>query len=132
MQPAIPKRVLPLAWLALGAAMVAAVFALYGSLFSETHLPGSPLNIARKQPGVEGASRASIAFVAYFLPFGLGLGAAFAAGHAMRAIDLGGRVHAGNRHAVFAIMIGGLAAVVSGCMILALYGWEYVPALYLG
>ena len=32
--------------------------------------------------------------------------------------------------AVFAIMIGGLSAVISGCMIFAVYGWKYVPTVY--
>ena len=130
MTPAMKKPVLPLARLALGLAMVAAVLALYGSFLSETHLAESPLNVARKQPGLEGADRVAIQFAAYFLPFGLGLGAAIAGGHVMREIERRGRAHAGNRHAVFAIMIGGLAAVVSGCMILAIFVWRHVPALY--
>ena len=126
----VRKPVLPLAWVALAAAFAAAVLALYGSFFSELHLPGSPLNKARRQPGLPDASRGAIVFAAYFLPCGLGLAAAFAGGKAMRTIEARGRVHAGSRHSVFAIMIGGLSAVVSGCMILAIYLWPHVPALY--
>lgn len=130
MTPAMKKPVLPLARLALGSALIAAVLALYGSFLSETHLAESPLNVARKQPGLDGVNRATIQFAAYFLPFGLGLGAAFAGGHVMREIERRGRAHAGNRYAVFAIMVGGLAAVVSGCMILAIFVWRHVPTLY--
>jgi len=126
----VRKRILPLAWVALFAAFAAALLAFYGSFFSELHLPGSPLNTARKQPGLADSNRGAIAFAAYFLPFGLGLAASFLGGKAMRMIDPSGRTHSGNRHCVFAIMIGGLAAVVSGCMIFAVYVWPHVPALY--
>lgn len=126
----VRKSVLPLAWVAMAAAFIAAVLALYGSFFSELHLSGSPLNKARRQPGLPDANRNLIVFAAYFLPCGLGLFAAIAGGKAMRTIEARGRIHAGNRYSVFAIMIGGLASVVSGCMILAIYLWPHVPALY--
>jgi hypothetical protein len=126
----VRKPVLPLAWLSLIAALIAAVFALYGSFLSEIHLPNSPLNVARGGSGLIGGNTALIAFAAYFLPFGLGVIAAFAGGRAMRMIEERGRVQAGSRHSVFAIMIGGLAAVVSGSMILAVYGWSHIPAIY--
>ena len=61
----VRKPVLPLAWVAVAMAFAAAVFALYGSFLSETHLPGSPLNIARNQPGLPNANAGAIAFFAY-------------------------------------------------------------------
>jgi hypothetical protein len=129
------QRVHPLAWAALAAGLVASGLALYGSFLSEKHLAGSPLNVARNDPGLEstrepGASRTWLQFAAYFLPFLLGVGAAVAGGEAMKRIERLPGSHYGNRHAVFAIMIGGLSAVVSGCMILAVYAWKYVPAAY--
>ena len=48
----------------------------------------------------------------------------------MRRIEARKEAYTGSRHAVFAIMIGGLSAVVSGCMILAVYAWRYVPTAY--
>ena len=36
----------------------------------------------------------------------------------------------GNTLAVFAMLAGGLAAVVAGCMMVTLYVWPRVPALY--
>lgn len=125
----------PLARAALVTSLVAAAFALYGSFLSETHLAGSPLNVARNRDGLEAtrgptAARYWLQFAAYFLPFGLGIGAALAGGHAMKAIERRGGTHSGNWSAVFAVMIGGLSAVVSGCMILAVFAWKHVPTIY--
>ena len=125
----------PGATLTLVMALVAATFSLYGSFLSELHLAGSPLNLARNEPGLEATrnsktNRILIQFVAYFLPFGLGVIAAFGGGAAMRAIDQRPRAFSGSLPAVFAILIGGLSAVVSGCMIAALYLWPFIPAIY--
>jgi hypothetical protein len=121
--PHVRKPVMPLAWLAVGLAFVAIVLALYGSFLSEVHLPGSRLNAARKQPGLPDANPDTIRFAAYYLPFALGIAATLAGGQAMRSIEARGRIHAGSRHSVFAIMIGGLAAVVAGCMIFVTQVW---------
>lgn len=123
----------PLAVAALGVAVVAAGLALYGSFLSETHLPGSRLNVARGRPGLEAlrespAKRGWVQIGAYLVPFALGIAAGLLGGDAMRRIDANPRRYSGSLPAVFAIMVGGLSAVVSGCMILAVYGWPYVPA----
>lgn len=125
----------PLAWAALAAGLVASGLALYGSFLSEKHLAGSPLNIARNDSGLEstrepGATRTWLQVAAYFLPFAMGVGAAVAGGEAMKRIERRTDEYSGSRHAVFAVMIGGLSAVVSGCMILAVYVWKYVPTVY--
>lgn len=131
----IRRPVHPGAVVALVLGLVASGLALYGSFLSESHLAGSPLNVARGDPGLESShnskmNRFTIPFVAYFLPFGLGVTAALAGGAAMRAIDLRPGAFSGSLPAVFAILIGGLSAVVSGCMILAVYLWKHVPAAY--
>lgn len=125
----------PLAVAALAVAVVAAGLALYGSFLSEVHLPGSRLNAARGQAGLDAlqASKGKRVWVqlgAYFVPFALGVTAALLGGDAMRRIDANPRRWAGSLPAVFAIMVGGLSAVVSGSMTLAVYGWKYVPAAY--
>lgn len=125
----------PLAVAALAVAVVAAGLALYGSFLSEAHLPGSRLNVARGQSGLEplresAAKRVWVQVGAYFVPFGLGIAAALLGGDAMRRIDANPRRYAGSLPAVFAIMVGGLSAVVAGCMTLAVYGWRFVPAAY--
>ncbi len=125
----------PLALGAILTALVAAALALYGSFLSEKHFAGSPLNVARKEAGLvteqsSKTTRYTLQFAAYILPFVLGIGAALAGGEALRAIEKEPGKRSGSLPAVFAIMIGGLAAVVSGCMILAVYLWKYVPAAY--
>lgn len=125
----------PLAVAALVVALVASGLALYGSFLSELHLAGSRLNEARNAPGAaftqnSKATRAWLQVAAYALPFVLGVAAALAGGEAMRAIERKGGKSGGYLAAVFAIMVGGLSAVVSGCMLLAVYGWKYVPAWY--
>jgi hypothetical protein len=127
----------PVAVAALAVAVVAAGLALYGSFLAESHLPGSRLNVARGQPGLEAlqaspAKRVWVQIGAYFVPFALGLTAALLGGDAMRRIDADPKRYSGSLPAVFAIMVGGLAAVVAGCMIVAAYGWRYVPAAYTG
>jgi hypothetical protein len=128
-------RTHPLSVAALLVGLLAALLALYGSFLSETHLSGSPLNAARKQPGMitdetPKTTRYTIQFAAYVLPFVLGVGAALAGGEAMRIIERVPGRYSGSLPAVFAILIGGLSAVVSGCMMLAVYGWKYVPTVY--
>lgn len=127
-----PRRTHPLAATALGVAVVAAALALYGSFLSEVHLAGSRLNEARNAPGAaftrdSKAVRVWVQIAAYFLPFALGIGAAVAGGEAMKAVERAGPGAGGHVPAVFAVMVGGLAAVVSGCMLIAVYGWQYVP-----
>src|SRR3954464_9436535 len=108
----------PLGLAALLTAIVAAALALYGSFLSPKHLAGSPLNVARNEPGLAATrdskvTRYTLQLVAYVLPFGLGLGAALMGGEAMKAVERSNGAKGGNRHAVFAIMVGGLAAVVA-------------------
>lgn len=137
MTQATAKRVPahPVAIAAFAVSVVAGVLALYGSFLSEKHLAGSRLNTARKDTGLTATetsktTRYTVQIVAYVLPFVLGVGAALAGGEAMKFIETAGGKYAGNLPAVFAIMIGGLAAVVSGCMILAVFVWRYLPTFY--
>ena len=75
-------------------------------------------------------ARYSLQVVAFVLPFVLGLAAALMGGSAMTAIERSGGTRAGNFQAVFAIMIGGFAAVIGGCMIVSVYVWPHLPSLY--
>ena len=72
----------------------------------------------------------SVQFVAFMLPFVLGLSAALLGGSAMTAIEKSGGTRSGNFQAVFAIMIGGFAAVIAGCMLLSVYIWPRLPSIY--
>ena len=72
----------------------------------------------------------SLQLCAFVLPFWLGLAAALFGGWAMKAVQSSGGKYAGNTLAVFAMMIGGLAAVVAGCMMMSLYVWPLLPSLY--
>jgi hypothetical protein len=76
------------------------------------------------------AARYGLQFVAFVLPLVLGVGAAWMGGNALTTIEGAGRKYVGNFHAVFALLIGGLAAVISGCMLAALFLWRFVPAGY--
>jgi len=135
--PVVPRRkVHPAAVFALAVGLVASGLALYGSFLSELHLAGSPLNVARTEPGLESTrttkrARIVLQVGAHFLPFVLGLVAAFSGGEAMKGIDRLPSVYTGHLSAVFAIMLGGLSAVLSGCMILSMYLWKYVPYGYM-
>ena len=125
----------PLSVAALTVGVVASALALYGSFLSEGHLSGSRLNAARDGTGIEAirtsaTTRVTLQLAAYVLPFVLGVGAALMGGEAIKAVERRGGEAAGSPHAVFAIMIGGLSAVVSGCMILAVYLWPFVPTPY--
>lgn len=75
-------------------------------------------------------ARLALGAFAFVLPFVLGLAAALIGGHAMKLIERDTVKWGGNFEAVFAIMIGGLSAVISGCMILAVFGWRLVPSVY--
>ncbi|MCS6864950.1 MAG: hypothetical protein RMJ56_06170 [Gemmataceae bacterium] len=72
----------------------------------------------------------SLQLIAYVLPFFLGLAAALTGGWAMKVVQQSEGRYAGNTLAVFAMLIGGAASVVAGCMILSLYIWPYIPNLY--
>jgi hypothetical protein len=74
--------------------------------------------------------RLGLGAVAFVLPFVLGLAAALMGGYAMKLIERDTEKWGGNFEAVFAIMVGGLSAVISGCMILAVFGWRLVPSVY--
>jgi hypothetical protein len=68
--------------------------------------------------------------IAYVLPFWLGLAGALTGGWAMKVIEQSAGKYGGNTLAVFSMMIGGLAAVVAGCMMISLYVWPHLPTLY--
>jgi hypothetical protein len=72
----------------------------------------------------------SLQLVAYVLPFFLGLAGALTGGWAMKVVQQSGGKYAGNTLAVFSMMVGGLAAVVAGCMLVSLYVWPLLPSLY--
>ncbi len=124
----IPRRAIA----ALALAVVAFGLSLYGSLLSEGHLPGSPLNAARGGIGVAESENARIAVVVvgYALPFVLGVAAAVIGGRVLQSLDHQPGHRLGHFAAVFAVMVGGLAAVVSACMVVGVYGWPYVPHYY--
>ena len=132
--PTEPARLLTRPVVVLLLAVFAFGLSLYGSLLSELHLPGSPLNAARNATGAEfaqsDAGLAGLLVVAYGLPFVLGVAAVVLGGRATQALEPQPAERVGHFAAVFAVMIGGLAAVVSACMLLAVYGWKHVPAWY--
>ena len=72
----------------------------------------------------------SLQLVAFVLPFFLGLAGALTGGWAMKVVQQSGGKYAGNTLAVFSMMVGGLAAVVAGCMMVSLYVWPLLPSLY--
>jgi len=72
----------------------------------------------------------SLQIVAFMVPFTLGIVAALLGGWGMTAIERAGDLYSGNLQAVFAQLIGSFAAVIAGCMMLSLYVWPYLPALY--
>ena len=74
--------------------------------------------------------RHSVQFIAYVLPFMLGLAAAWLGGGAMSAIERSSSPRTGHFQSVFAIMIGGFAAVIAGCMIVSVFLWPHIPAAY--
>jgi hypothetical protein len=72
----------------------------------------------------------SLQLFAFVLPFFLGLAGALTGGWAMKVVQASGGKYAGNTLAVFSMMIGGLAAVVAGCMMISLYVWPRLPSMY--
>lgn len=125
----------PVAIAALAIALVALALSFYGSFLGEKHMAFSPLNEARNEPGLSVTRDSKIAryshqVLAYFLPFALGIVATLTGAAGMRKIEASGGKYAGNTRSVFAVLIGGLAAVTSGCMILSLYVWKHLPSLY--
>jgi hypothetical protein len=76
------------------------------------------------------AMRFTMQFVAYVLPFLLGLAAAFMGGSAISAIERAGTARSGHFQAVFAIMIGGFAAVIASCMIFSVHVWPHLSSPY--
>ena len=125
----------PVAVAALAMAVVALALSFYGSFLGEKHMAFSPLNEARNDPGLSATRDSKIAryshqALAYFLPFVLGIAATLTGAVGMRKIEASGGMYAGNTRGVFAVLIGGLAAVTSGCMLLSLYVWKHLPSLY--
>jgi hypothetical protein len=70
----------------------------------------------------------SLQIVAFVLPFILGIAAAIIGGNAMTAIEQSAGKRVGNFQAVFSIMIGGFAAIISGCMMLSFYFWPMIAS----
>lgn len=95
------------------------------SVFGE-HLDQKILTATERSPAV----RYLVELVAYALPFVLGLAAAILGGHTMSVIEKSTPRRSGNFQAVFAIMIGGFAAVIGGCMLVSVYLWPHLPSLY--
>jgi hypothetical protein len=123
----------PLAAGSFAAALVAFVLAWYGGLYGEKHTAGSPLNAARLAPSAPMARPAEsggwlVPLVGYVAPLLLGVGSAFAGGRAMRVVEDSNGAYRGDLPAVFAVMLGGLSAVTGGVMLVAVYGWRFVPA----
>ena len=125
----------PVAVAALATALVALALSFYGSFLGEKHMAGSPLNDARNEPGLSMTRDSKIARyshqgLAYFLPFALGIAATLTGAVGMRKIEASNGKYGGDTRGVFAVLIGGLAAVTSGCMILSLYVWKHLPSPY--
>jgi hypothetical protein len=75
-------------------------------------------------------ARYTFQLIAFVLPFVLGLAAANLGGAAMTAIEHAGASRTGHFQSVFAILMGGFAAVISGCMIVNVFLWPLAPSLY--
>jgi hypothetical protein len=120
---------------ALVVSVVALALSIYGGLVAEQHLAGSPLNQARLAPGAaftrdSETARGVVAFVGFGLPVLLGVAGAAFGTRVMRRLGTGPEDRVRHLAAVFAVMIGGLAAVVAVCMLIAVYGWHHVPHYY--
>lgn len=72
----------------------------------------------------------SLQIVAYVLPFLLGLAAALTGGQAMSVIERTNGQYGGYLQTVLAMMIGGFAACIGGCMMLSVFVWPMLPSLY--
>ncbi len=98
---------------------------------AEVSLFGSRVNqIVLEATERSPAIRRAMEFVAYVLPFVLGVAAAMLGGQAMSVIERSRTRDSGNFHGVFAIMIGGFAAVIAGCMIVSVYLWPHLISAY--
>ncbi|MCS7023114.1 MAG: hypothetical protein NZ703_08480 [Gemmataceae bacterium] len=75
-------------------------------------------------------ARYTLQAIAFFLPGVLGLTAVWMGSSAMTAIEQQRGRYSGNFYGVFAIMIGGLASIISACMIFSVYLWPRMPHLY--
>lgn len=75
-------------------------------------------------------ARYSLEAVAFGLPFVLGIIAATTGATAMRSIEQSRNNYLGNFQSVTAIMMGGFASVIAGCMIVSVFLWPYIPSLY--
>jgi hypothetical protein len=104
-----------------GRAIASAEVAIFGK-----RMAPAMVELTERSP----AARYTLLFMAYVLPFVLGIVAAWTGGYALTAIEGAGKKYAGNFHAVFALLIGGLAVVISGCMLVTLFLWRFVPAAY--
>jgi hypothetical protein len=74
-------------------------------------------------------ARYTLQGIAFFLPGILGLTAVAIASQAMNAIEQQRGRYSGNFYCVFAIMIGGFAAIIALCMIFSVYFWPLMPQL---
>jgi len=70
----------------------------------------------------------TLQIIAFMVPCVLGIVAALLGGWGMSAIER--TQTSGSMQAVFAQLIGCFAAVISGCMVVSLYVWPYLPSLY--
>lgn len=84
------------------------------------------LEATERSPGI----RYTMQFIAFVLPFVLGLLSTWLGASAMAEIQKSQPKTSGNFQAVFAIMIGGFAAVIAGCMLVSLFLWPNLPSIY--
>jgi hypothetical protein len=105
----------------------------YGRLIASAEtkvLGGRASEVMAEKTGRSKLTRYTVQLVAFVLPFALGLAGALMGGEAMKAIEAANTKSGGNFQAVFAMLIGGLAAVISGVMCFAIFVWSVVPSLY--
>ena len=74
--------------------------------------------------------RFTVQFLAFILPFVLGIVSAWLGAAAMSRIETSQPRTSGNFHAVFAMMIGGFASVIAGCMLASVFLWPHLPSIY--
>ena len=94
---------------------------LFGGRFDRT-----VLEMTHRSKG----ARYALQIVAFVLPFVLGLTAALMGGSALTAIERSVGTRSGNFQGVFAILIGGFAGVIAGCMMVSIYLWPHLPSFY--
>jgi hypothetical protein len=90
------------------------------------HFDQKVLSASERSPGL----RYTLQFIAYILPFGLGIISAWLGASAISKIETSYPRMSGNFHSVFAIMIGGFATAIAGCMIFSVFVWPQVPSIY--